>query len=93
MEAMQSGAQAGMAADDWVVFLGPEGGYQLIAGYEGSLESLVWVHGARRMWRMSRKDGELLVDGKEGSLSCQFRSPAPRRSVSQLVPHSAIYTV
>lgn len=93
LEAMQSGAEAGMAVNDWVVFVGPEGGYQLIAGYEGSLDSLAWEHGAKRMWRLTRQDSELLVDGKQGLQSCQLRSPAPRRSVRELVAHSAVYGV
>lgn len=93
MEAMRSGANAGMTVDDWVVFIGPEGGYQMIAGYEGSLDALAWDRGARRAWRMTRKDGELVVEGREGDRSCELCAPAPRPSVKQLVGQCAVYSV
>ncbi|MBE0656591.1 MAG: hypothetical protein IH602_02820 [Bryobacteraceae bacterium] len=93
MEAMQSAASAGMTVDDWVVFIGPEGGYQMIAGYEGSLDALAWDRGARQAWRMTRRNGELLVEGKEGGRSCALCSPLPRPSVKLLVAQCAVYSV
>lgn len=93
MEAMQSAANAGMTVDDWAVFIGPEGGYQMIAGYEGSLDALAWDRGARQAWRMTRRNGELLVEGKEGDRSCELVSPLPRPSVKLLVAQCAVYSV
>lgn len=93
MDAMQSGAHAGMAVDDWVVFIGPEGGYQMIAGYEGSLDALAWDRGARQAWRVTRRDGGLLVEGREGGRRCEIRTPRPRPSVKQLLAQCAVYSV
>jgi hypothetical protein len=93
MEAMESGARAGMTVDDWVVFVGPEGGYQMIAGYEGSLESLAWERGARKAWRMLRRDAEVVVEGRDGAGRCEMRTPLPRTGVKHLVQQAAIYSI
>lgn len=93
METMRAGMCSGAAVEDWVVFTGPEGGYQMIAGYEGTLDSLAWERGARQAWRMVRRDGEVFVEGREGMNRCEVRSPLPRSSVRNIVPHSAVYAV
>lgn len=93
MEAMESGVRAGMTVDDWVVFVGPEGGYQMIAGYEGSLESLAWQRGARQAWRMLRRDGEVAVVGRNGAERCELRTPLPRKGVKHLIQQVAVYSI
>lgn len=93
MEAMESGARAGITVDDWVVFVGPEGGYQMIAGYEGSLESLAWERGAKQSWRLLRRGGEVVVEGRDGAGRCEMRAPLPRPRVKHLVQQVALYSI
>lgn len=93
LEAMQSAATAGMTVDDWVVFIGPEGGYQMIAGYEGSLDALSWDRGARQAWRMLRRDGEVVVEGRDGVERCALRTPVPRHGPKHLVQQAAVYSI
>ena len=37
--------RAGAEPTDWTIFVGPDGGLEMIAGLDNSLESLTWSRG------------------------------------------------
>ncbi len=93
MDVLRAAADAGMASEDWVVFVGPQGGYQMIADYDGSLESLTWDKGATRAWRITRRGGHLEVTGQDRHRVCELRHEARRLGPCKLLPQSALYRV
>jgi hypothetical protein len=82
-----------MEVDSWTVFLGPEGGWRIIAGFEGPLHSLTWNHGARQAWRASRQGDQLCVEGFAAEGSCRILRKAPKTREAGLVSSAALYQV
>ncbi len=93
MDVLRTADDAGMASEDWVVFVGPQGGYQMIADYDGSLESLTWDKGATQAWRVTRRGGRLKVVGKALGGDCEIEGTARSQSFKWMLPHSALYQV
>jgi hypothetical protein len=93
MDVLRTADDAGMASEDWVVFVGPQGGYQMIADYDGSLESLTWDKGATQSWRVTRRGGHLTVTGQNGHRVCELQREARSLDPRRLLPQSALYQV
>jgi len=93
MSVFQAGAAAGMSSGDWVVFVGPEGGYQMIAGYGGSLESLQWDKGATRAWSVSRRGSRLVVEGRTSTDRCLIENAAPMQQAKTVLGQVALYRI
>ena len=82
--------QSGLATSDWTIFVGPEGGLQLIAGTENPLDSLTWSRGAQAAWQVTRANGAVRVDGRSMQQRCRIESETPRK-VAQLMLGAAHY--
>lgn len=93
MEVLEAGVQAGLASGEWMVFVGPEGGYQMISGYGGSLESLEWDRGASRAWRVGRQRGHLVVEGRGAAGRCVIERAAPDQQARKILSQAALYRV
>jgi hypothetical protein len=93
MSVLQAGTEAGMSSGDWVVFVGPEGGYQMIAGYGGTLESLQWDKGATRAWSVGRRGSRLVVEGRTSTDRCRIESAAPNQQARTMVGQAALYRI
>ena len=93
MEVMRAGCLAGLPGQDWVVFVGPEGGYQFIADYDGSLDSLRWDKGAVLAWRLGRRRNSLKVEGSSAAGGCVIEEQAPAMTARQILPRMALYRV
>lgn len=66
--------EAGFEAGEWTVFVGPEGGIQMIAGAGQELAALTWDRGASAAWKVSRERGAVRVEGLSGSDRCMLES-------------------
>lgn len=93
MEAFRASEWSGVSGTEYVAFVGPEGGYQLIADYDGSLASLVWSRGATAAWRLSREGNRLVVEGRSTANECSVEAPAPRRQADHLLAQAALYRI
>ncbi|MBI5086645.1 MAG: hypothetical protein HZB13_18870 [Acidobacteria bacterium] len=93
LETATDAVQAGVGTGDWAVFIGPEGGVQMIAGSESSLESLAWSRGARSAWRVSRQGARVRVEGAKGDRRCMLESAARDGVVRRLLGDVRLYEV
>ncbi len=91
MDVLRTADATGMASEDWVVFVGPQGGYQMIADYDGSLESLTWDKGATQAWRVTRRGGSLKVVGKTMAGGCELNADTRSAGARRIPPQSALY--
>lgn len=91
MEAALAAARAGGSDDGWTVFLGPEGGFQMIAGAEMEPAALAWWRGARAVWQVRRQGGRIRVEGWAGGQRCLLEAPAPQRAVAALISEQRLY--
>lgn len=91
MEAALAAAGAGGSEEGWTVFIGPEGGWQMIAGAEMEPAALVWSRGARAVWRVRREGGRIRVEGWAGGQRCLLEAPAPHRAAATLVSEQRLY--
>ncbi len=83
--------EPGPGSEDWTVFVGPHGGLQMIAGSGHSLESLRWSQGAISAWRVSRSDGQVRVEGREGRHTCLLESPVGNGHIQRLLSDVRLY--
>ncbi|MBI5280480.1 MAG: hypothetical protein HY858_02270 [Candidatus Solibacter usitatus] len=91
LEAATDSVEAGLGTGDWTIFVGPEGGMQMIAGGEGPPEHLHWSHGARSAWRVSRQGAKVRVEGSSGKQRCMLESAARDGVVRRLLDDVRLY--
>lgn len=89
----EEAALAGLQPSEMTIFIGPEGGIQMIAGTEWSLESLAWARGAQMAYRVSQQNHTVTVVGRAGSETCLFRAETPNGAARRLLSNQALYTV
>ena len=76
LETATDSVECGLGGGDWMVFYGPEGGLQMIAGNDQELASLEWSRGATAAWQVSRSGGRVRVEGHSGDERCLLESRA-----------------
>jgi len=81
----------GMEPSDWTIFLGPEGGLEMIAGTDTPIDSLAWSRGARMAWQVRHLGGGVRVEGRAASERCQFELGAPQHAARVLLGNSGMY--
>jgi hypothetical protein len=91
LESAANVAEAGMGGGDWTVFIGPEGGVQMVAGAAESLESLVWSRGARAAWQIVNRGGSVRVEGWEAGQRCMLEAPKAGRRAERLLGDLRLY--
>ncbi len=85
--------ECGLGSGDWTVFIGPEGGLQMIAGAEAGLASLEWSHGARSAWQVRRCGDRVRVEGRSGRERCLLEAPAGDGAARRLCNNTRMYEV
>lgn len=83
----------GLGGGDWTVFIGPEGGLQMIAGRETALDSLAWSHGATAAWQVSRSGGRVRVEGQCSRERCLLEARVPDGITRRLLNDTRMYEV
>lgn len=91
LETASSASVVGLAGSDWTVFIGPEGGVQMVAGAAESLESLVWTRGARSAWQILNRETSVRVEGRQGGQRCMLEAPKAGCRVDQLLGNVRLY--
>lgn len=91
METATSSVEAGLGDCDWTVFIGPQGGLQMIAGREERLESLTWSRGAQAAWQISRQGERVRVEGRHGDQRCLLESTARDGAVHRVLSNIRLY--
>lgn len=89
----EEAALAGLQPSEMTIFIGPEGGIQMISGTEWSLESLAWARGAQMAYRVSQQNHTVTVVGRAGSRTCLFRAETSNGTARQLLSSQALYSV
>jgi len=82
---------SGQDASDWTIFVGPEGGLEMIAGAETPLDSLTWSRGARMAWQLRHADGGIRVEGRSPFERCRLETEAPSRAAHMLLGSGRLY--
>jgi hypothetical protein len=91
MDTAVDAERAGMDPTDWTIFIGPEGGLEMIAGSDNSLDSLAWNRGARMAWQVRHLGGSVRVEGQAARERCQFELESPRQTARMILGATAMY--
>jgi hypothetical protein len=83
--------QSGQGTADWTFFVGPEGGLEIIAGAETSLDSLTWSRGARMAWQLHHAGDGIRVEGRSPLERCRLETDAPARAARILLGSGPLY--
>ncbi len=83
--------RTGVDSSDWTIFIGPDGGLEMIAGVDNSLDSLTWSRGARMAWQVSHLGGGVRVEGRAASERCRLETESPRQAARMLLNTAATY--
>jgi hypothetical protein len=90
-DAERIGLTSGMDPSDWTIFIGPEGGLEMIAGAENPLDSLAWSRGARMAWQVTHLGGGVRVEGLAARERCKLELESPRQAASMLLGGAGLY--
>jgi hypothetical protein len=91
METAVDADHLGIEPSDWTIFIGPEGGLQMIAGADTPLDSLAWSRGARMAWQVKRLGGNVRVEGMAARERCQLQIESPRQTARMLLGTVGMY--
>ena len=91
LETATDSVECGLGGGDWTVFIGPEGGLQMIAGTSTGLASLEWSRGATAAWQVSRSGGRVRVEGQAGRERCLLESQAKDGTARRLLNDCRMY--
>jgi hypothetical protein len=83
--------QSGLKSSDWTIFVGPEGGLEMIAGAESPLDSLTWSRGARMAWQLRHAGDGIRVEGRSALERCRLETEAPSRAARMLLGSERLY--
>jgi len=81
----------GMDSSDWTIFIGPEGGLEMIAGLDNPLDSLTWSRGARMAWQVKHEGTGVRVEGRAAWERCRLERESPRQTARMLLGASGMY--
>jgi hypothetical protein len=91
MDTAVDSERMGIEPSDWTIFIGPEGGLEMIAGVEHPLDSLTWSRGARMAWQVSHLGGAVRVEGVAARERCRFELASPRQAARMLLGTAGMY--
>jgi len=83
--------RSGLDSSDWTIFVGPEGGLEMIAGSDTPLDSLTWSRGARMAWQLSHGRDGIRVDGRSPLRRCRLETKPPARAARMLLGSGCFY--
>lgn len=82
---------SGCAGSDYTLFIGPEGGLQMVAGAAESLEALSWTRGATSAWQVLNRPDAVRVEGWEQGRRCILESPRPACRAARVLGDLRLY--
>ncbi len=74
LDAAESAASRGEDGSEMTILIGQDGGIHLFADSDWPLDSLAIHHGARSAYRVTRRNGSVRVEGREGRRMCVMQS-------------------
>lgn len=77
-EAAENTAAVGEASSEYTILVGsPRSGQgiHMVANSDWSLSALQSEHGAHLAYRVSRANGRVIVDGRDGQRTCHMEAP------------------
>ncbi len=83
-ERILEAAEAAGTCSDMTILLG-QNGIRMIADSDWPLDSLIWHHGAHTAYRVSERQGQVTVEGREGSRRCIMESRTHLRTAQALL--------
>ncbi len=83
-ERILEAAEAAGSCSDMTILLG-QNGIRMIADSDWPLESLLWHHGAHTAYRVSERQGQVRVEGREGSRRCLLESRSHFQTAQMLL--------
>jgi hypothetical protein len=83
--------RGGIEPSDWTIFIGPEGGLEMIAGLDNPLDSLAWCRGARMAWQVKHLGGGVRVEGLAAHERCRLEFESPRQTARMLLGTCGMY--
>jgi hypothetical protein len=78
-EIFQTACDAGGENCDWAILVNRDGGIQMMPASGWATESLRLHLGAQAAYRVSRRNGEVEVEGRSGKQTCRLRSEPAKR--------------
>jgi hypothetical protein len=75
------------------VLVSGDGGIHLVANSDWSLESLQAHHGARMAYRVSQRQGRVLLEGRAGVRTCLFEAGKPDGAARLLLANTPAYAM
>ncbi|QOY87467.1 hypothetical protein [Paludibaculum fermentans] len=91
LETAAGSVEAGLDTGDWTVFIGPQGGLQMVAGADYALANLSADRGASAAWRVSRHSGTVRVEGLAGTDHCVLESRPRTATLHRLLSDVRLY--
>lgn len=91
MDTAVEAERTGIDPTDWTIFIGREGGLEMIAGHDNPLESLAWSRGARMAWQISHLSGIVRVEGLADHERCKLEIAPPRQTARMLLGVTGMY--
>lgn len=91
MDTAVDAERTGIEPSDWTIFIGPEGGLEMIAGVDNPLDSLAWSRGARMAWQVKHLAGGVRVEGLAARERCRLEFESPRQTARMLLATSGMY--
>lgn len=94
-EAAENTAAAGETSSEYTILLGSrKNGHciHMLANSDWSLSALQREHGATAAYRVSRANGRVVVDGREGEKTCHMEAPTAHKT-AQFLLNSVVPTV
>lgn len=77
---------------DWAILIGPDGQIRMMQTDGWSLPSLATEHGARTAYRISRRGGQVELEGRRGNQICVLRSESPAATANALLGRPIVPT-
>jgi hypothetical protein len=85
-ETAESAIRAGHTPADLTILTGvPGAGIRVIADSDWQMEALRAEHAAHAVYRVTARDGVVLVDGREVGRSCHLEAESPNRAARFLL--------
>ena len=91
LETASGCSDASLPASDWTLFIGPEGGIQMLAGADQSLESLAWTRGAQSAWQILNRETTVRVEGWQAGQRCILESPRSAGRAGRILGNLRLY--
>lgn len=85
LDAAEAAAARGETCSEMTILIGHDGGIHMIANSDWPLDSLVLHHGARAVYRVAERNGNLTVEAREGRRRCLLESVPAYSTLGRLL--------